>query len=687
MNYGKSKQSSARSFANGRYIILSQIGSGGMADVWRVLDTKFEIERAIKVLRTIQHAYSFETFSNQHNSEGNQVKRLAKEARVTMQILHPNIITIFDTFEENNCLHLVMEKCSGSLDSWVIHNGKMPVNLALQITIQILQGLNKSHSLEIVHRDIKPHNILVSEDGVIKVSDFGLALSPFGTESITRTNAILGSIQFMSPEQRNSPLSVNHRTDIYSVAKTLVWLLEGDGLGDLYVPEVLQILKEKYSEDLVSIIEKAGKINPEERYQSVRDMKQDVEQALSILPACSVSLCGLQLEEILIEDLEPLWSDTGNSINKDISSTMKAPPLLYWSIGLILLLLLSLVVRSFSPEINLLPENNIQVSKETTFIQKVETYSQCPNAPQEYQDLIRLGPRVTTNHRLYDLDKDGLTDAFFVNLLDESISIYWGNANFSFDNPEEIPFGRSIASPLFSDIDHDGVEDIVGFHFQKNEISIQKGLQNRKFREVMMNGRDIMLQDPSPIRGAFHDLNEDGWEDLLFVSNLDEQGREELIIRLNAQRGLDYIIQNIPNTEEEPLKWHQKIQKYNYKIFIGEHEPIVYWIEGDNLMQQRVLPNGLLTQKDVLQKGMLDSQIVNISLHNKSDAVYIYTAQNQILQWSQGKKPCLLIPSIELERPATISFGDWNNDELTDYLTFDSCWYCTSNHLLHLGMN
>ena len=95
----------------------------------------------------------------------------------------------------------------------------------------------------------------------------------------------------------------------------------------------------------------------------------------------------------------------------------------------------------------------------------------------------------------------------------------------------------------------------------------------------------------------------------------------------------------------------------------------------------------LLTQKDVLQKGMLDSQIVNISLHNKSDAVYIYTAQNQILQWSQGKKPCLLIPSIELERPATISFGDWNNDELTDYLTFDSCWYCTSNHLLHLGMN
>ena len=163
------------SFQNGRYTILSQLGTGGIATVWRVFDNLFEMEKAIKVLLPHTGQYGqMELPSEMSLQSRTQIKRFFREAKVMMQLEHHNILRIYDYFEENGAFCIVMEKCMGSLDTWVNRNGPMSIGLAIQVVIQILQGLTQAHRNGLVHRDIKPHNILISGSGLIKVADFGL---------------------------------------------------------------------------------------------------------------------------------------------------------------------------------------------------------------------------------------------------------------------------------------------------------------------------------------------------------------------------------------------------------------------------------------------------------------------------------------------------------------------------------
>ena len=667
-------QSSAEfsSFQNGRYEIISRLGTGGVATVWRVRDTKFQLERAIKVLLMDVSADKGYASKSPSNSE----IRFSREAKLMMQLQHANIVTVFDSFEEDNALCIVMEKCLASLSSWVQCNQHMPVSLAVQVTISVLKALSIAHQNGVVHRDVKPHNILISNNGEVKLTDFGLAMSSFASNSITKTNAILGSIQFMSPEQRQSAHDIEATSDLYSTAMTLVYLLEGRTIGDLYVTENIEYLRTKYPQQIVDVIQKAGALHPASRYQSAEEMGAILHKILGTLPKSEISLLEVQSEEVLWDVAE--FSNSvveNNTMNNTVEITL--PKTVYGVFAIILILLGLIVVNLFSDR------------SSTTVLPSAPTYTQCPNSPSAYQNQNVLGPRETRAAKFFDIDNDNYMDAVFVSLLDRTLSIYWGNEDFELGVAQEMRLERSVSAPLFSDVDRDGLIDIIGLHAHNNKISISKNLGSRQFRGMEEFGRDEMFQEPPPLRGAMHDINDDGWEDIIFSAINVNSTNESLIVRYNSRQGLDFSITNIPNTEEETFNWQKFIASIPGIIFFGQAQPNIFWMENDQLFRQYIGKNGVLDKKILLLDNLEDASILDVStLNQNTDFVFIQQGE-QIIVWSADREPCLLYTSFSKPKRnpfmTEIAFGDWNQDNVIDALQTISCAYCTSNHMLWVG--
>ena len=683
MNNSSSRESN--SFCDGRYDIISILGSGGVATVWRVIDRKFNVERAIKVLR-IDPIANGDFFSQPQKA--NTTIRFSREAQLMMQLQHPNIVTVFDFFEEDDALCIVMERCVGSLASWMRRNDRMPIQIAVQVMISVLKALSFAHENGVIHRDVKPHNILISQNGDIKLSDFGLAMASFASHSITNTNAILGSIQFMSPEQRQNPHKIEFSSDLYSAAMSLVYLLEGNTVGDLYVPESITLLHSKYPSAIVDVIAKAGKLKTIGRYQSAEEMRKDLLRQLSSLPKADVSLLDVEVDEVHWKSFDSQRSTTTNpsSIN---TVDIRVPKSIYAGFTLLICLLALNIFNLFNERSNqkTTDSNQPSVSDIGAVENSVDKY--CNNSATSYQEQKKIGPREARNSRIYDIDSDGYNEAIFVNMVDRKLSIYWGNSNFEMGEAEEIEFEWSSTKPLFSDVNRDGLTDIIGFHPNHNRITILKNKGNRSFRGMEMNGRDQMFQVPSPLKGAMHDINQDGWDDVIFSGKTPKLTTELLMIRYNSKQGLDYIIQNIPNTEEETFNWHKMVGEFQGELFFGEAEPDVYWVEDRQLFRQTVSVQGSLQPREVVMKELDDVSILDVSsLGQNKDFVFLQNKET-IFVWTKDKEPCLLRTSFFKPRMypfmTEISFGDWNQDGIIDATQTISCSYCTSNHILWIG--
>lgn len=689
-------------FQEGRYTVTSQLGAGGVATVWGIFDNKLETEKAMKVLELQVGSSPMTTLQS---AERIGSERFEKEAKLMSRLNHPNIVTVHDYFSDDQNLFIIMEKCRGSLDAWVHTNGPMPFELAVQVTISILNGLEYAHEKEIVHRDIKPHNVLISEAGTIKIGDFGLAHDSYASNVYTKTNALMGSIQFMSPEQRVDVKRIDHRSDIYSVAMTLVWLLEGQTCGDIYVQEVLDDLKTRYSAELISIIAKAGRRSAINRYATAKDMAIALEE-LS-LPSTSNTplLFGLDLKEIPLTELVSNQSMTSirEKTARNISQTSQFSSVglpqssknTLWfiglSIGTMLLLLLGIAgILLFDRESqsNNSLENNPIESGSTVEVPKT-IFEQCDTFIQQTQSSFQMGPRETHNMVITDANKDGYQDAAFTNLMDKSISLYLGDGkSMIVDLPSiEIPTLRSFAPPLFGDIDNDGINDMVGLHQDSSRISINKGLEGNAFRTLEVYGRDEMLQEPPPKRGTLADYDQDGWVDLLFISP-SQNGVYRLLSRRNAGKGLDYQIQDLPGVEEEPFEWHKMLGSFEKEIRFHPTEPKFYWIEKGTLFEQKVTNTGMLTKKVPIQTGLGDLDVFQIVQTTNTLQWIMKGPDRNMVLLEENKAPCTFLDDLNeikpLNKQYTLSFGYWNNDNKLDIITSNTCIYCTSNHILHI---
>ena len=197
-----------------RYKIIRLIGTGGMANVYLGHDLILDRDVAVKVLR----------FDFRDNEDA--LRRFQREALSATQLVHPNIVSVYDVDEENGLQYIVMEYVKGAdLKKYIEKNGKVSPEDSIYIMDQVLSAMALAHRNRIIHRDIKPQNILIDQDNQIKVTDFGIAVALSET-SITQTNTLLGSVHYLSPEQARGGMATI-KSDIYALGIVLYELLSG----------------------------------------------------------------------------------------------------------------------------------------------------------------------------------------------------------------------------------------------------------------------------------------------------------------------------------------------------------------------------------------------------------------------------------------------------------------------------
>ncbi|GAF12825.1 LOW QUALITY PROTEIN: serine/threonine protein kinase PrkC, regulator of stationary phase [Bacillus sp. JCM 19045] len=254
----------------GRYVVLDSIGGGGMADVYLALDVILDRHVAVKVLQP------------QFSKDEQFIKRFRREAQAATSLANPHIVNIYDVGEEDNVYYIVMEYVRGrTLKQVIQEDGPLPVDVALDYFKQILYGVGHAHAMQIVHRDIKPQNILISEEGEAKVTDFGIARA-MTSATITHTNSVMGSVHYLSPEQARGG-HITYRSDLYSLGIVLFEMITGQipFSGDTAVSIAIKHLQNDIpsAKELVpdiplsleQMIKKATAKDPMQRFESAED--------------------------------------------------------------------------------------------------------------------------------------------------------------------------------------------------------------------------------------------------------------------------------------------------------------------------------------------------------------------------------------------------------------------------------
>lgn len=260
-----------------RYEIVSKVGSGGMADVYKAKDHKLNRFVAMKVMKP------------EFSSDTNFISKFQREAQAAAGLAHPNVVNVFDVGEDQGVNYIVMELVEGiTLKEYISKKGKLTVKEATSIAIQVAMGLEAAHNRNIVHRDIKPQNIIISTDGKVKVTDFGIARA--ASSNTISTNA-MGSVHYSSPEQVRGGYS-DYKSDIYSLGITMYEMVTGmvPFDGDTTVAIAIKHLQEEMippseitpdlPHSLEEIIMKCTQKSPDRRYSTLAELINDLKHSL-----------------------------------------------------------------------------------------------------------------------------------------------------------------------------------------------------------------------------------------------------------------------------------------------------------------------------------------------------------------------------------------------------------------------
>ena len=266
---------------NDRYEIIKLIGEGGMANVYLAYDTILERKVAVKVLR------------GDLADDEKFVRRFQREALSASSLNHPNIVEMYDVGEDKGNFYIVMEYIDGkTLKQLIKKRGHLTVPEAIDIMVQLTEGLATAHNSYIIHRDIKPQNIMILEDGLVKITDFGIAMA-INAADLTQTNSVMGSVHYLPPEQAAGKGSTI-KSDIYSLGILFYEMLAGTMpfRGETAVEIALKHIKEempsirkvnsKVPQSVENIIFKCTAKNPKNRYNNVTELNEDLKSALSI---------------------------------------------------------------------------------------------------------------------------------------------------------------------------------------------------------------------------------------------------------------------------------------------------------------------------------------------------------------------------------------------------------------------
>ncbi len=264
---------------NDRYQIVRMIGEGGMANVYLAYDTILDRNVAVKVLR------------GDLAEDEKFVRRFQREAIASSSLTHPNIVEMYDVGEDDGKYFIVMEYIEGkTLKSLVKRRGKLTVEEVIDIMSQLTSGLMCAHDSYIIHRDIKPQNVMIFDNGGVKITDFGIAMA-LNSNELTQTNSVMGSVYYLPPEQANGS-GATIKSDIYSLGILMYELLigklpfKGENAVEIAIKQMrdpipsVRLINEEIPQSIENIILKSCAKNPKNRYDSILEMYEDINSAL-----------------------------------------------------------------------------------------------------------------------------------------------------------------------------------------------------------------------------------------------------------------------------------------------------------------------------------------------------------------------------------------------------------------------
>ena len=395
-----------------RYELIEKIGNGGMAKVYKAKDQILNRYVAVKILR------------DEFTTDQEFIKRFEAEAQSAASITHPNIVSVYDVGNEGNLYYIVMELVQGkTLKEIIVEEGSaLPWKWSINIAIQIASALEVAHRNKIVHRDIKPHNIIITEDGVAKVTDFGIAKA-VSNSTITSFGTTIGSVHYFSPEHARGGFT-DSKSDLYSLGVVMYEMLTGRVPFDADTPVSVALkhmqeeptppieLNEKIPSSVNDIILKAMRKDTSLRYQSATEMLKDLKVALKNPDGDFVDNKEYQndmpTQKISIKDIQKEENRTKKE-NKFVGFIKKHKGLSIF-IGLILLFALSLggtiaVSRLTEPKEVTLPnfvgtkiEEAKKVAEEKEL--KVEVSSEEYNSQYEAGIIISQDPLYSDNYNI-----------------------------------------------------------------------------------------------------------------------------------------------------------------------------------------------------------------------------------------------------------------------------------------------
>jgi serine/threonine protein kinase len=263
----------------GRYELEKLVGSGGMSNVFRAHDRLLERTVALKILH------------EQYTRDEDYVERFRREARAVAQLAHPNIVTVIDRGEQEGRQFIVFEYVDGENVKELLNRGPLEAREAIRLALQVARALSFAHERGLVHRDVKPQNVLLNEDGQAKVTDFGIARS-LDVHGVTQTGTVLGTSDYIAPEQARGQ-KVDPKTDIYSLGVVLYELLSGEVpfSGDNFVAVAMRHVNDPVPSVLDRrpdcpvrlglAIQRAMSKDPEDRFESMGDFVVELEACLA----------------------------------------------------------------------------------------------------------------------------------------------------------------------------------------------------------------------------------------------------------------------------------------------------------------------------------------------------------------------------------------------------------------------
>lgn len=464
-----------------RYQIVRTIGEGGMANVYLAYDTILDRNVAVKVLR------------GDLSDDDKFVRRFQREAIAASSLSHPNIVEMYDVGDDDGKYFIVMEYIDGkTLKSLIKKRGALTISEVIDIMLQLTSAVSCAHDSYIIHRDIKPQNVMILEDGRVKIMDFGIAMA-LGSNELTQTNSVMGSVHYLPPEQANGKGSTM-KSDIYSLGILMFELLTGKlpFKGDNAVEIAIKQMKEpipsvckinpNIPQSLENIVLKACAKNPKNRYDSVKEMREDIEKCMEP---------ERQFEERYVykypeQDLEdtkvmpPIKSDSKNKkdnepVKKEKKKDKKTNKILV-IVGSICLLLATIigVITLVLPKLTKVKEVKIPDVKDMTVTQaekalKEEGLEVEAKVEEKYDDKIDEGKVIKTNPDIGRTVKKGISITLVVSK---------GKEGFELENYE----GQSY-------LEIKGRLEGKGIKVNPNEVEITE--ENSEQKAGMITGQSI----------------------------------------------------------------------------------------------------------------------------------------------------------------------------------------------------